>query len=162
MQRGLAAGLFAILTGCAISAGRTTETQVAVERTVDARAFVPLAPVPPGEGVCRTRDMQGGERLVLLASGTESAGRRVGFAVDAAGTVVSYSDIRGELREGRAGATTLIALDFVRDAGSARNERGGRVETLATGRASEMRTLENLGNPARMIETVRARCGTGR
>ena len=161
MKRGLVAGLF-LAAGCAVAGGRTMETQVAVERTVEARAFVPLAPVPPGEGVCRTREMQGGERLVLLASGTESAGRRVGFAVDGAGTVVSYSDIRGELRAGRPGAATLIALDFVRDAGSARNERDGRVETLATGRASEMRTLENLGNPARMIETVRARCGTGR
>ncbi|HEX8906104.1 MAG TPA: hypothetical protein VF771_14750 [Longimicrobiaceae bacterium] len=172
MIRHRVAVLFAVITatGCA---PRTTVRTVSrtVEMTdepppsqVGAAEFVAAVPAFEGEGRCESIPVGGGARLVVLRfAGGGGAERNVSLRVDSAGKLVSWSDLRGDLRPGGTGAKTAVTLGFDTGRGTALNEHasGGATQGLLLARVDEMMDLPNLGTPRRMIAAVRARCMGG-
>jgi hypothetical protein len=142
---------------------RTVVTQAAEGTAGDASGFVAAVPAFEGEGRCQTIPVSGGEQLrVLQMDGPGGARRSVSLRFDGAGTLLSYSDVRGDLRVNGDGPKTAITLGFDNGSGTAMNERApaaAATQGIVISRPEAMLDLANLGTPRRMIETVKARCG---
>lgn len=145
-----------VLLLCAGCAPRAATTPA----TVAGRLARFVAAVPPFEegGACRRVDE--GRRVMLQFTGPGVTRRDVSVEVDAQGNVLSYSDVRGDVRIDGTGPRTSIMVDLGKDTGFAMNDHVSPRE-VATGGAAEAMDLENLGNPRRMIELLRRRCMDG-
>lgn len=155
-----------LLLSCAACAPRTTTTTVSSTVTSVAvtssgpgglAAFV--AAVPPFEegGACGT--VVKGERHVvtLRFEGPGQTARNLAVGMNARGEMVSYSDIRGDLKVDGTGPRTVVSVNLERGVALALNERG-EAPGVTMGSAAEAMELENLGNPRRMSELVKRRC----
>jgi hypothetical protein len=156
-----------LCAGCARTTTRTISRTVemgdaAPPSQAGAAEFVAAVAPVEGDGRCETLPMEHGRRLVVLRfAGAGGVERNVALRVDSAGALLSYSDVRGDLRPDGPGARTAITLGFDSGSGTAVNEHAGPGATqgLLLARTAEMLDLPNLGTPRRMIETVKSRCG---
>lgn len=93
--------------------------------------------------------------------------RRVSVMLAADGRVVRYSDLRGDLRAimdpsvteaNPLGRVTSIAIDFDKRSAVVRNEHGGAPTVGLRAVGPDVLTAVSLGNPAEVVNTVRAAC----
>lgn len=155
-----------LLLSCAACAPRTTMTTVSSTVTSVAvtssgpgglAAFVAaVAPFEEG-GECGTVD-EGERHLVTLRFvGPGQTARNLAVALNTRGELVSYSDVRGDLKVGGTGPRTVVSVNFENGMALALNERSDPAG-VTMGSAAEAMELENLGNPRRMSELVKRRC----
>ncbi len=124
-------------------------------------AFVAAVPATVTGGECEMIPVGGGSRILLLAFPARTrAERNVALTLDAAGTLVNYSDLRGDLRarEQRTGAVTAVMVSYDQGTASASNEWPDRPMQLVFGLPAEILAADNLGRPGEMVKEVLARC----
>ena len=144
---------------------RITRERVAIDRPGASSGrvadFVAAVPAISTGGECQTIPIDRGSRLVLLSFPARAhAERNVSLRLDAAGTLLNYSDVRGDLRrrEQRTGAVTSVVITFDQGVGTASNEWPDRPIQLVFGTPAEILAAENLGRPSEMVKEVIARC----
>ena len=92
--------------------------------------------------------------VVLLLPSRDSMQRRLLVAVDSAGEIRHYSDMR-------LGSTpTQVDIDFISGVGSARNLGRNQGYIATRGRAADFFGAASLGNPAMVAREVLRRCST--
>lgn len=169
MQRG--ALFVAMVTATAACVPRTTVRQTIAQTVVPAgatasmvapAAFVAAVPAFGERGRCGTyRTGRGGHLVVLSFDGPGGAKRNVSIRYDASGTLTGYSDLRGALDPRAPGPLTSVTIGFDTRVASAMNEHTPHgTQGLLVAKPEEVLDLPNLGTPRRMMETVKARCGT--
>ena len=147
------------------SAVTTARVVGAVSRSVALAEFAAaVAPTDSG-GECRTLRVDGARGpatlVVLSFPSAADAQRNVSVELDSAGRRHNYSDVRGDLRERKSGPLTAVLLDFDRGTAHATNEWPDRPGESAGGALDAALDAAHLGTPRRMLDLMRARCGTG-
>ena len=170
--------LLPLIAGCATRPPRalapapdsSTSTRIVTERvavavpsgsTGSVAAFVAAVPALTAGGECETIPIDRGSRMVLLSFPTRAkAERNVALTLDATGTLLNYSDLRGDLREReqRTGALTAVVVTFDQGTASATNEWPNRPTQLVFGTPAEILAAETLGRPGDMVKEVMSRC----
>ena len=142
----------------------TTETRVAGFESTSLSAFVPGVVAVTEGGECETIPLDGSRRMVLMSFPSRAAAQRaVAVQVAPNGTVLNYSDLRGDRRPvaERTGPLTAITINFELRAGTAANEWPGRPNELVFGTPEAFMAAENLGRPGEMLKLVTSRCIEG-
>ena len=155
-------------TPAARDAGNASDSQTLIETRTRVRgsdmstlaAFVPAVAAVSEGGECDTLALGGDVYLVsLLFPSRADDQRRVSLRIDGRGTLLSYSDLRGDRRrpEERTGPLTAVTINFGQG-GTAANEWPGRPAELTLGTADDFLTSELLGKPGDMVKLIQARC----
>lgn len=155
----------------AAAPGAATASVERSERIVAGRArgdgsgfagFVPAVAAVTEGGECARLASRPGQTLFLLSFPSRTASQRnVSVVVDTAGTLLTYSDLRGDLRrpELRTGPVTAITINFERSLASATNEPPGQIARMVQGTPAQLLAAEHLGPPGALIAQLRDRCG---
>jgi hypothetical protein len=144
----------------------TAVVAVEVQSTNSPKAFVPIVPATGADddGECQHFPLGStapDERLIMLSFPDRDAPTRsISIALNPTGRLLRYNDLRGNLRHGGSGPSTRIVIEFERGTAVAMNERPGRPGDATFGTPHEFLRLESLGNPQRMIDLIRLRCGS--
>jgi hypothetical protein len=123
--------------------------------------FVPAVAAVSEGGECDTLAIGGDTYLVgLTFPSLAQPQRRVSLRIDGKGTILTYSDLRGDRRppEKRTAPLTAITINFDQRIGTAGNEWPGRPDQTAFGTPEAVMAAENLGQPGEMLKLVKARC----
>jgi hypothetical protein len=168
-----------VLGGCAAGqsgasiAPQSTEREIGtaiemveVEEGARIESFSAAVPAQEEGGECEVLPLgitAPDEKVVTIAFPDRiNAERKVALTFDRSGQLLHYNDLRGDLRHGDAtGPRTSIILDFEQDTGLAINDSPERPGQAAFGTATEFLAEASVGEPQRMIEVVKERCGAG-
>jgi hypothetical protein len=144
----------------------TAVVAVVVRPVSSPEAFVPLVPATGADDEGECRHLPPGttapdESLIMLSFGDRDApSRSVGIALSPSGRLLRYNDLRGNLRHGASEPSTRIVIEFERETAVAMNERPGLPAEATFGAPEQFLRLESLGDPRRMIDLIRRRCGS--
>lgn len=129
--------------------------------------FVPAVQFPDTVANCAqpTASLKPGERAFSLRFGdTDSAARVVTAIWRKDGTLLNYSDARGDLRppfpaDVRRNPRTTIKIDMLQHVALTYNDVDGEQQGSAASDSEGAIDMENLGPPRRMLERLRQQCG---
>ena len=112
-----------------------------------------------------TASLERGERAFSLRFGDADSAARVVTAIwRKDGTLLSYSDARGDLRppfpaDVRRNPRTTIKIDMLQHVALTYNDVDGEQQGSAASDSEGAIDMENLGPPRRMLERLRQQCG---
>jgi hypothetical protein len=139
-------------------------------RNAAASEFVAAVPAVDGDGRCETFPVRfgPGQRALFYGFGPHNRPtRRIMVLLDADGSVVRYSDGRGDLRapmdptvsaHDPLGQRTSIAIDWFKQSGVFVNTLGTLPSTGIRAEGPDVLVAGNLGSPGLMVAIIRARC----
>lgn len=129
--------------------------------------FVPAVEFPDTVAHCAQpiASLERGERAFSLRFGDADSAARVVTAIwRKDGTLLSYSDARGDLRppfpaDVRRNPRTTIKIDMLQHVALTYNDVDGEQQGSAASDSEGAIDMENLGPPRRMLERLRQQCG---
>ena len=132
--------------------------------------FVAAVPAVDVEGRCETFPVRlgPGQRALFYGFGPQNRpSRRIMIVLDGDGNVLRYSDGRGDLRapmepsvsaRDPLGPRTSISIDWIKQSGVFVNSQGTLPSIGIRAQGPDVLVAGNIGSPALMVATVRARC----